>query len=109
MRTLRFIVKDQIIEKDPNCDFSNLVPGTDGYLRAEFSFSPEWDGYAKAAVFWSMMGKLYPSRKLDSSGGCEIPAEALKKMAFKIGVVGKKGDVKLNTNKLVMRQDGGKK
>ena len=39
MRTLKFIVEGQIIKQDPNCDFSNLVPGTEGYLRAEFSFS----------------------------------------------------------------------
>lgn len=28
MRTLSFIVDKQIIRKDPECDFSNLVPGT---------------------------------------------------------------------------------
>ena len=40
MRTLKFIVEGQIIKQDPSCDFTNLVPGTEGYLRAEFSFSP---------------------------------------------------------------------
>ena len=109
MRVLRFIVKDQIIEKDPNCDFSNLVPGTDEYLRADFSFSPEWDGYAKQAVFWSMMGRLYPKPSMAGGASCMIPAAALKKMAFKVQVIGKKGDSKLTTDKLVIRQDGGKK
>ena len=109
MRTLRFIVKDQIIEKDPNCDFSSLVPGTDGYLQAEFSFSPEWDGYSKAAAFWSMMGKLYPAKMIDDKGVCAIPAEALKKNAFKVQVIGRKGESKLLTNKVLVRQDGGKK
>ena len=28
MRTLSFIVDKQIITKDPECDFSNLIPGT---------------------------------------------------------------------------------
>ena len=41
MRTLKFKVDGQIITKHPDCDFSNLVPGTEGYLRAEFIFSDE--------------------------------------------------------------------
>ena len=51
MRTLKFIVHDQIVEKDPKCDFDNLVPGTEGYLRAVFSFSPEWDDCVRVAAF----------------------------------------------------------
>lgn len=38
MRTLKFIVDEQIIRQDPNCDFSNLVPGSKGYLQAYFHF-----------------------------------------------------------------------
>ena len=34
MRSLKFIVNGQIIEKDPSFDFDNLVPGSDGYLKA---------------------------------------------------------------------------
>ena len=51
MRTLKFIVEDQIIRPDPNCDFSGLVPGTKGYLKAEFAFSKAWDEYVKVAGF----------------------------------------------------------
>ena len=39
MRTLKFIVDGQILRQDPTCDFSNIVPGTEGYLIAEFAFS----------------------------------------------------------------------
>lgn len=109
MRTLRFIVKDQIIEKDPNCDFNNLVPGTDEYLRADFSLSPEWDGYKVQALFWSMMGRLYPKPSMVAGTHCMIPEAALKKTAFKVQLIGRKGDSKLITDKLVVRQDGGKK
>ena len=41
MRTLKFIVNGQIIKQDPKCDFSNLIPASEGYLVAEFSFSKE--------------------------------------------------------------------
>lgn len=108
MRTLKFVVNNQIIEQDPSCDFSGLIPGTEGYLKAEFSFSPEWLGYVKVATFCSLMGKDYPPQVLRDGISCVIPAEALKKRIFKIQVVGKKGDSKILTNKLAVSQNGGK-
>ena len=107
MRVLRFIVDGQIVKQDPACDFSNLVPGTEGYLRAEFSFSPEWAGFAKAAAFWSAMGKEYPARLLEDGKSCVIPVEALLRQVFKVGVVGRSGDKTIRTNKVTVRQNGG--
>lgn len=54
MRTLRFIIDGQSIKKDPSCDFSGLVPGTKGYLKAQFQFSDEWKKCKKAAIFGSV-------------------------------------------------------
>lgn len=107
MRTLNFIVKDQIITKDPNCDFGGLVPGTNDYIRAHFSFSPEWDKYGKVATFWSMLGKEY-TPQIIMNGTCKIPTEALKKMRFKVQVSGIKDGSIIKTNKVTVCQDGGK-
>lgn len=107
MRTLKFIVDGQIIKKDPDCDFSNLVPGTEGYLRVEFSFSPEWTKCAKVASFWSAVGKEYSPQKLSDGRSCMVPSEALEKYAFKIGLHGIGPDIKLTTNKIAVKQDGG--
>jgi hypothetical protein len=107
MRTLRFIVEGQIIKRDPECDFTNLVPGTEEYLQAEFAFSPEWEGYAKAASFWSIMGKEYTPKVLEGGKTCMIPAEALSHRSFKIQVVGRSTTSKLTTNKIQITQDGG--
>lgn len=109
MRTLKFIVDGQIISRDPNCDFSDLVPGTEGYLRAEFSFSPEWRGCAKVAGFYSVMGNEYPPQVLTDGKSCIIPAEALARQTFRINVIGKNGEMKLTTNRVSVYQDGGKK
>ena len=108
MRTLKFIVNGQIIEQDPNCDFANLVPGTDGYLQAEFAFSPEWDGCAKVAFFKSMLGVEYEPQALSNGRTCIIPADALKKKQFKVGVIGKNNKLKLKTNTVTVSQNGGK-
>jgi hypothetical protein len=108
MRTLKFIVHDQIVEKDPKCDFDNLVPGTEGYLRAVFSFSPEWDDCVRVAAFYSQMGKEYPPQLLRKGTTCMIPAAALKRRIFKVQVVGQSEDKRLTTNRLEICQTGGK-
>ena len=59
MKTSRFIVENQILKLDPTCDCSDLVPGTKGYLNAEFSFSKEWDDMAKVVGFYSPLGREY--------------------------------------------------
>ena len=112
MRTLRFIVDNQIIMQDPNCDFSGLVPGTEGYLLAEFSFSSEWAGCVKVAGFYSPLGTEYEPQVLRDGKTCLIPAEALTRRTFKVRVIGKRSskpqDLMLSTNKLTVRQNGGK-
>ena len=108
MRTLRFIVEDQILTRDPNCDFDNLVPGTEGYLRAEFLFSPEWNGSKKVAAFYSTMGREYPPQVLKDGKTCMIPVEACSKQSFAIHVIGKKDGYKILTNKVTVSQMGGK-
>jgi hypothetical protein len=108
MRTLKFIVEKQIIRPDPNCDFSGLMPGTEGYVKAKFAFSPEWRECVKVAAFWSVMGKEYPPQLLQDGCSCMIPAEALKGRKFKVQVIGKHGDLKMTTNKMTVSQNGGK-
>jgi proteasome assembly chaperone (PAC2) family protein len=107
MRTLRFIVDGQLIKPDPNCDFSGLVPGTEGYLKAEFVFSPEWTGCAKVASFYSVLGEEFAPQVLVDGKSCIIPARALKNRIFKIKVLGKRNDYVIRTNKVEVNQNGG--
>jgi hypothetical protein len=107
MRTLKFIVEGQIIRQDPECDFSNLVPGTSGYLRAQFKFSSEWDRTTRVVAFYSNLGREYPPRELGSDLSCVIPAEALQRSIFKVQVIGRKNGLTLRTNKVMVHQKGG--
>ena len=107
MRTLKFIVDKQIITPDPSCNFDGLIPGTDGYLQAEFSFSKEWRDCAKVVAFWSPFGREYPPQALKDGRSCLIPTEALAKQSFKIQVIGQRDDYKLVTNRLLIKQNGG--
>lgn len=105
MRTLKFIVKDQTIQQDPECDFSGLVPGSDGHISAEFSFSEEWTGCLKIVGF-SSGNKEYTPQVLNASNICEIPYKALERNMFRIQVFGKKANLKLITNKIIIKQGG---
>lgn len=49
--------------------------GTREYLRAEFSFSEEWEGLTKTAFFRGADGESHP--KLLVNDACTVPAEAL--------------------------------
>ena len=104
MRTLKFIVDGLTVKPDPKCDFSGLTPGSNGYLRAEFSFSNEWKSTEKVVGFYSRMGNEYPPQRLKDGRTCMIPAEALRKRVFKLKVIGQNG---LVTNKLSVEQKGG--
>ena len=107
MRTLNFIVNQQLITLDPKCDISGLIPGSEGYIQAKFSFSAEWKDSTKVAAFFSPLGREFPPQLLADGKTCMIPAEALKYRKFKVQIIGKKGDVKLTTNKVAVSQKGG--
>ena len=104
MRTLKFIVEGQTIKPDPKCDFSGLVPGSQGYLQAEFAFSNEWTSTPKVVAFYSRLGNEYEPQVLKDGKTCTIPTEALRKRIFKVQVLGKNG---LATNRLEIDQKGG--
>jgi len=106
MRTLRFIVKGQTISLDPQCDFKGLIPGTEGYLEAEFSFSKEWESCIKVVAFFSNLGREYEPQVLNRRNVCIIPQEALANRIFKVQVVGKKDNYTLRTNRIAVRQEG---
>ena len=103
MRTLKFIVTGQHIEKDPICDFSGLVPGTKGYLRAAFSFSKEWNGCGKIAEF-RRFSTSEPVPVKIVGDACIIPAEVTAKRSFKVTVIGVKKEFKIITDNVEVKQ-----
>lgn len=107
MRTLEFIVEGQTIKKSPSCNFDGLVPGTDGYLQAKFSFSKEWNGTARVVGFWTNRQEC-PPKILKDGRTCMIPAEALVNKRFELQVLGKREDLVISTNKIEIVQNGGR-
>lgn len=102
MRTLKFIADAQKLMPDSSCDFSGLVKGTRGYLRAEFIFSKDFAGCGKIAVFRNQ-GEEFPIRLENDS--CMIPEEALTWRTFQVCVVGVREGYRIRTNYVEVRQD----
>ena len=103
MRVLSFNVDAQRISKDPDCDFSGLVPGSRNYLQARFSFSKEWDGCVLVARFWRGNNEHAVFIK---DNMCEIPSEVLTGKTFAVSVIGQRGGLRIPTNKIYIRQEG---
>lgn len=88
-RLLVFKVDKQVLSKQPGCDFSRIVAGSSGYLRAKFYFpKEEWLPCKKVACF-RVGGENgeYPVA-LDENCECDIPAEALVGNIFEVRVIG---------------------
>lgn len=109
MRTLRFLIDEQIIKPDPSCDFSGLFLYKNSDVCAKFIFTSEWTGMMKVAAFWSMLDQEYKPQVINEENTCIIPSEAFSRAAFKIQVLGVKGSKKITTNKLVVLQTGGRR
>lgn len=103
MRILEFTVDGQKLRKKSDCDFSGIVAGSVGLLRARFHCSIDWLNCKKAASFW-FNGKEYAA-VLDKKNCCEIPSEALVGDRFEVSLTGVKPDYRITTNKTKVRQE----
>jgi hypothetical protein len=101
VKVLDFIVVKQTMQRDPACDFSGLVAGSRGYLRARFRFSSDWAGCRKVVIF-SAKGKDYPVPLINNT--CEIPAEALACTLVQVRAVGRRDGYEINTDTVSFSQ-----
>ena len=103
MRVLSFDVNGQQISKKTDCNFSGLVTGTRNYLQAHFSFSPDWDGCVIVVSFWKGSNEYAVPIK---DNMCVIPSEVLTRKSYGISVIGQRGDYRITTNRIYIRQEG---
>lgn len=101
MRTLRFNINQQSIKKEG--DFSNIVSGSVGYLKCEFSFDSEWSGLRKVAEFRKYLdSEVYPVQVENNS--CMVPYHVLDGSQWYVNVIGRGKTKQITTNRVLVRQ-----
>lgn len=105
MRILKFEANGQKLKKESSCDFSGIVPGTFGYLKASFSFSAEWTGMVKVAEFRKLTSDEPVSVPIINNE-CMVPVEVTGGNKWYVRVIGKRGDVLIPTGNCRVRQEG---
>lgn len=112
MRELIFDVTGQRILQNKDCDFSGIVAGSEGYLKAKFNFlTDDWDGCKKVVAFYKMSfeygedGFDEHAVCLDADNACDIPVEVLKGDMFALKVVGVKAGYRIPTNIIKIKQE----
>jgi hypothetical protein len=100
VRTLKFSIDKQILTKQG--DFTGLVAGSKGYLQAQFSFSADWAGHRKVAVFTANDGTEY--NEPIEAGLCRVPDDVAACASFKVHVVGRRGDATPRTSRVTIIQ-----
>ena len=104
MRTLKFLVDDQSLKKDPTCNYSGIVKGSKGYLQCNFFLSKAWDGCKIAASFWNYDKEIDAAAVIH--GVCQIPDGATVHRKFGISLIGVKDGYRITTNKIWIEQEG---
>ena len=105
MRILEFEINGQNISKSKNCDFSGIVPGSDGYLKAHFTFSNDWSGMVKVAEFRKLTSDEPVSVPIINNE-CMVPVEVTGGNKWYVKVIGKRCDVLIPTGNCRVRQEG---
>ena len=105
MRELKFNVSGQHIRPDPACDFSGIVPGSKGYLKAVFTFDSEWAWCEKIAEFRKYDVEKCTSVRL-TGNSCMIPEEELVNKYFYMNLIGIRPGFRIKTNREKVEQDG---
>ena len=103
MRVLEFKVDMQTLSKQPGCDFSNIVAGTNNYLVAKFNFTDEdWDGCEKTVSFWINEHRI--PVVLNENNECLIPHRVCQEKMVGVSVSGKRHRYSIQTNKYYFKQ-----
>ena len=102
-RVLEFDVDMQRITKNRDCDFSHIVAGSVGYLKAKFNFSDsQWKACKKAASFW--LNGEESAVLLDESDMCPIPSEVLVGKKFYVSLTIAHNGIQFTTNQTKRRR-----
>lgn len=90
MRTLKYIVTGQKIERDLKCDFEDIKKGTNNYINLLFVFDSEWKDTIKVISMKNSDG-IETNRVLENNQ-VSLPLHVTDGSLFYFELYGKKTD-----------------
>lgn len=90
------MIKAKITGQKLEAYFDTVASESKNYLKVNFSFSDDWDGYAKTAVFKSADETQSIGVVLENDE-CTVPYEIIYESGFSLSVYGIKGDSRITT------------
>ena len=90
------MIKAKITGQKIEANFDTVASESKNYLKVNFSFSDDWDGYAKTAVFKSADETNSIGVVLENDE-CTVPYEIIYESGFSLSVYGIKGDSRITT------------
>jgi hypothetical protein len=101
MRELHFDVAGQLLRRNKQCDFENIVRGSDNYLCLVFHFNQEWQGTKRVISFYDVDGKQTNEIIQDR---VTVPVDVTHGSMFYFELTGKSNKTRIVTNRTYIEQ-----
>lgn len=97
-----FNLSEQTLSKIGSCDYSNIVRGSDNYLRIVLNTDIQWNNMAKVITVRTLGEIEYNA--IYEPAGVLLPEEVTKNSYFEVIVTGKNGSQLVKTNSVIINQ-----
>lgn len=101
MRELHFDVTGQLLRRNKQCDFENIVRGSDNYLCLVFHFDNDWKETKRVISFYDVDGKQTNEIIQDK---VTVPVDVTHGSMFYFELTGKSNKTRITTNRMYIEQ-----
>ena len=102
MRDIVLNLSEQTLSKISSCDYSNIVRGSNNYLRIVLKTDIQWNNMAKVVTVRTLGGIEYNA--IYEPIGVLLPEEVTQNSYFEVIATGKKGNQIVKTNSVIINQ-----
>lgn len=102
MRDIILNLSEQTLSKINNCDYDNIVRGSNNYLRIVLKADIQWSNMAKVITVRTLGGIEHNA--IYEPTGVLLPEEVTQNSYFEVMVTGRKGNQLVKTNSVIISQ-----
>ena len=101
MRELHFDVAGQLLRRNKQCDFENIVRGSDNYLCLVFHFDNDWRETKRVISMYDVDGNQINESEQDKA---TVPVSVTHGSMFYFELTGKSNKTRITTNRMYIEQ-----